>query len=186
MNNLVLRFFACVLLACALSACPETTVNEDFGFKPLELKPNDWNGLWIPLDDDSKIQFSVTDAAQGVLQMTEPDEKEDKPMRFYLRRASADDKAKLCFALTRDQDAREPRTQVHLFRIPEEGVILAWMVDDLAVEKAIKSGQLKGSTQRVKDDPHNHLDSDAANYIRLLEPQFWNWSEPSILKRAQP
>jgi hypothetical protein len=186
MNTPVLRFCACVLLACVLSACPETTVNEDFGLKPLELKMDEWNGLWMPLDDDNQIQFTVTDAAKGVLQMTEPGEEKDRPMSFHLRRASADDKVKLCFALTRDQDAKEPKTQVYLFRMPEEGVILAWMLDDLAVEKAIKSGQLKGTTQRVKDDPHNHLDSDPANHTRLLEPQFWNWSEPSILKRAQP
>lgn len=186
MNTPFLRFCVCVLLACALSACPETTVNEDFGLKPLELKSDDWNGLWMPLDDDNKIQFTVTDATKGILQMTEPDEKSDKPMSFHLRRASADKTVKLCFALTRDQDAKEPKTQVHLFRMPEEGVILAWMLDDLAVEKAIKTGLLKGTTQRVKDDPHNHLDTDAANCERLLEPRFWNWSEPSILKRTQP
>lgn len=186
MNTLLLRLCACVLLACVLSACPETTVNEDFGLKPLELKLEDWNGSWMPLDDDASIQFTVTDAAKGVLQMTEGDETTDKPMSFHLRRASADDKVRLCFALTRDPEAKEPKTQIHLLRMPGEGVILAWMINDLAVEKAIKAGQLKGNTKRVKDDPHNHLDSDPANYTWLLEPQFWKWSEPSILKRPKP
>lgn len=186
MKTCLARFLASVLLACALTACPETTVNEDFGLKPLALEVDDWNGLWMSLDDDDKIQFTVTDAAKGVLQMTEPDEKKNKFMDFRMRRASNDDKVKLCFALTRDQNAKEPKTQIHLIRLPDEDVILVWMINDEAVEQAIKAGLLKGTTQRVKDDPHNHLDSDPANYARLLEPQFWNWSEPSILKRAKP
>lgn len=184
MKTALHRLAASVVLACLLSACPETTVDEDFGHKPLVLKPDDWNGPWIPLDDDDRIQFTVIDAAKGILRMTEPGEPKDKPMDFQLRRAGADDKLKLCFALSRDAAEKQPGTQIHLLRQPEEGVILAWMIDDLAVEKAIKAGQLKGTTQRVKDDPHNHLTTDPANHAKLLEPQFWNWSEPMILKRA--
>ncbi|MDZ4404757.1 hypothetical protein [Prosthecobacter sp.] len=186
MKTCLVRVLACVLLACALTACPETTVNEDFGLKPVALEADDWNGLWMPVDDDDKIQFTVTDAAKGVLQMTEPDVKKNKPMDFRMRRASNDDKVKLCFILTRDEDGKEAKMQIQLLRLPEEGVLLAWMINDEAVETAIKAGQLKGTTQRVKDDPHNHLDSDPANYTKLLEPQFWDWSEPSILKRAKP
>jgi hypothetical protein len=186
MSTLFLRFCACGLLACLLSGCPETTVSEDFGLKPLELKSDDWSGLWMPLDDDDKVQFTVTDAAKGVLKMTEPDEKKDKPMSFQMRRASDDNKVKLCFALVGEANDKEGKTQVILMRLPEEGVILAWMINDLAVEKAIKTGQLKGTTQRVKDDPHNHIDSASSNYEQLLEPQFWNWSEPSVLKRTRP
>ncbi len=186
MKTCCVRVLASVLLACALTACPETTVNKDFGLKPVALEADDWNGLWMPVDDDDKIQFYVTDAAKGSLQMTDPDAKKDKTMCFHMRRASNDNKVKLCFALTRDQDDKEPKTQIHLIRLPDEDVILAWMINDEAVEKAIKAGQLKGTTQRVKEDPHNHLDSDPANYTKLLEPQFWDWSEPSILKRAKP
>jgi len=185
MKTVLLRLAASVLAICFLSACPETTVDEDFGPKPLVLKPDDWNGLWLPLDDEDRIQFTVIDAAKGILRMSEPDEKKDKPMDFHLRGAGGDETTKLCFALTSDKAEKQRSTQIHLLRQPEDGVILAWMVDDLAIERAIKAGQLKGTTQRVKDDPHNHLATDSANHAKLLEPQFWNWSSPMILKRVE-
>lgn len=181
----LLRLAACVLLGCGLTACPETTVGDDFGLQPLVLDAGDWNGAWTPLDDDSVLQITVTDAAQGLLRMTEPGKKDDQPLDFKLRRASADDKVKLCFALLREKDAAPAATQIHLMRESDEGALLVWMINDLAVEAAIKAGQLQGSTKRVKNDPHNHLDSVPANYTRLLEPQYWNWSEPSVLKRAK-
>ncbi|MFN0075733.1 MAG: hypothetical protein ACKVY0_04585 [Prosthecobacter sp.] len=181
----LLRLSVCVLLGCVLTACPETTVGDDFGLQPLALEASDWNGSWQPLDDDDVLQFTVTDAAQGLLRMTEPGKKDDQPLEFKLRRAAADDKIKLCFALLRDKDAAPAVSQLHLMRAPQEGALLAWMINDEAVEAAIKAGQLKGTTKRVKNDPKNHLDSVPANYTKLLEPQFWNWSEPSVLKRVK-
>ncbi len=180
----LLRLCACLLVGCVLTACPETTVNDDFGLKPFVLETDDWNGAWQPLDDEDVIRFTVIDAAQGILRMTEPGDKKDEPHDFKLRRASADDKVKLCFALVREKDAAPSATQIHLMRVPQEGALLAWIINDEAVEAAIKAGQLQGTTKRVKNDPHNHLDSVPANYTKLLEPQFWNWSEPSVLKRA--
>ena len=54
-----------------------------------------------------------------------------------------------------------------------------------AVAKAIKSGRLKGETKVVKNDPQNHLVADPVNYPVLLEPQFWNWTEPMCLRRVK-
>lgn len=185
MKTVLLRLAASVLVICFLSACPETTVDEDFGHKPLVLKPDDWNGLWTEVDDDDKMLFTIIAPAKGVLRISDPDDKKDKPSDLRLHRASADDKMKLCFALMLDQKDQGAKTQIMLMRQPEDGVILIWMIDDLAVEKALKAGQLKGTTQRIKDDPHNHLATDPANHAKLLEPQFWNWSEPMILKRVE-
>ncbi len=180
-----LRALACVVLGCLLSACPETTVNDDFGLKPVQVDADDWSGTWMPIDDDDTFHFAITDAAQGALRLIEPGKKDDKPLEFKLHHASPDDDVKLWFALVREGAEKEAKTQAFLLRRPEKGVTLWWMIDDVAVEKAIKAGQLKGTTKRVKDDPHNHLDSDPANYLKLLEPQFWNWSEPSILRRVK-
>lgn len=185
MNAPFLRACVCLLLGCLLTACPETTVDADFGLKPAVLKPDDWNGSWIPVNDDDTILFNVVDAAQGVLRMTESGKNDDKPDEFRLRRASADPDEKLLFFLMHDKDDQED-VALHLMREADEGVILAWAIDDLAVEKAIKAGELKGTTRRVKDDPHNHLVADPASYPRLLEPRFWKWSEPFVLKRVKP
>ena len=168
-----------------MTACPETTVDENFGLKPVAVDAGDWNGAWMPVDDDDVVQFTVTDAAQGTLRMTEPDRKDAKPVEFRLRRASADKDVQLSFLVMREQGEKAAATSLHLIREADEGVILAWVINHHAVEAAIKSGQLKGSTKRIKKDPQNHLDSDPANYTRLLEPQFWHWSEPSVLRRAK-
>lgn len=185
MKTTLSRLLACVGLVCLLSACPETTVNEDFGLKPAVLKAEDWNGSWTPVDDDDVFQLAIVDAAEGTLLMTEMGEKADKPFEFKVRVASNNDRQKLLFALTQDKGEKTPKTSLHLMREADDGVLLAWNINDSAVEKAIKAGELKGTTQRVKDDPHNHLDSDSANYSKLLEPQFWNWTEPMVLKRVK-
>ncbi|MCF7790350.1 MAG: hypothetical protein K9N47_29795 [Prosthecobacter sp.] len=72
----LLRGLGAALLACVLTACPETTVNDDFGLKPAVLKAGDWNGTWIPVDDDDAVRFAVTNAEQDLLVLTEPGKKE--------------------------------------------------------------------------------------------------------------
>lgn len=180
------RGLAASLLACVLTACPETTVNEDFGFKPAMLKAADWNGTWTPVDDDDAVQFAVANADQGLLLLTEPGKKDAKPIVFRIRRASADAKIKLCFAVAQERDAKKTgAASLFLMRTAESGVLYTWGINHDAVAAAIKSGQLKGSVKSDKDGAHSHLDSTAANYEKLLEPQFWNWSEPTCLKRAK-
>lgn len=180
-----LRIFGSAFLACLLSACPETTVNEDFGVNPPAVDAADWSGSWQAIDDDDVIQFTVTDAEKGVIRMTEPDDKDDEPVEFHLRQAAAGDKSGLQFALITEKASKPAKITLHLLRQAEEGILLLWTLDDEAVEAALKAGQLKGTTQRVKNEPHNHLDSDPANATKLLAPQFWRWTEPAVLKRLQ-
>lgn len=182
------RGLAAALLACVLTACPETTVNEDFGLKPAVLKAADWNGSWTPVDegDDDAVQFTVANAAQGLLVLTEPGKKDAKPIEFRIRRASADSKIKLCFAVAQERVAKKPgAASLFLMRMAENGVLFTWGVNHDAVAAAIKAGQLNGSVKSDKDGAHSHLDSTAANYEKLLEPQFWSWSEPTCLKRTK-
>lgn len=181
----VLRLLAAALIACGLTACPETTVNDDFGLKPAVLEAADWNGSWTAVDDDDVMQFAVTDAAQGLVVVTEPGKKDDKPIEFKIRRASADPKVKLCFAIAHESGEKKPGSSIFLMREADDGVLFTWSIDHDAVAKAVQAGELKGKVKYDKDDPHNHLDSTASNYARLLEPQFWNWSEPTCLKRGR-
>jgi len=181
----LLRLCACLLLGCVLTACPETTVNDDFGLKPLALKASDWSGNWQPIDDDDKTDFSVIDAKQGLIRITDPDKKEAEPIEFKIRRASADDKVNLFFALIHEKGTKPGSFTLYILRHSDKGILFLWCIEHDAIEAAIKAGELKGTTKRVKDDPHNHLDSVPANYTKLLEPQFWNWSEPSVLKRQK-
>ncbi len=182
-----LRLLGCVLFGCLLTACPETTVSDDFGIKPAALKADDWNGAWVAVDDgkDEVIEMTAIDATRGILRMTEPGKKDDKPIDFEIRRASLDGKAHLLFALVseqKDKDQAAPPT-LHLIRAAEDGMLLVWSPNHEAIAKGIQSGQLKGTTKLAKGDPQNHLASESANYTAMLEPQFWNWSEPSVLKR---
>jgi hypothetical protein len=180
------RGIAVALLACVLTACPETTVNDDFGLKPAILQAADWNGTWTPVDDDDALHFAVTNTEPDLLVLTEPGKKDAKPIEFHIRRASADSQIKLCFAVVHERDAKKPGTaSLFLMRTAEDGVLYTWSINHDTVAAAIKSGQLQGTVKPDKDGPHSHLDSTAANYDKLLEPQFWNWSDPTCLKRAK-
>lgn len=181
----LLRFAAAALIACGLTACPETTVNDDFGLKPAALKAQDWNGSWTAVDDDDALQFAVTDAAQGLIVVTEPGKKDDKPIEFKIRRAVADSKVKLCFAIAHEHGAKKPGSPLFLMREADDGVLFTWNINHDSVAAAIQSGELQGTVKPDKDGAHSHLDSTPANSKKLLEPQFWNWSEPSCLKRAK-
>ncbi|MBN8419273.1 MAG: hypothetical protein J0L73_10180 [Verrucomicrobia bacterium] len=177
---------AATLLACVLTACPETTVNDDFGLKPAMLKAADWNGTWTPVDDDDAVQFAVTNAEQGVLLLTESGKKDAKPIEFQIRRATSDSKIKLVFAVARERDTRKTgAATLLLMRTAADGVLYTWSIDHDAVAAAIQSGQIQGTVKNGKDGPHSHLESTAANYEKLLEPKYWNWSEPTCLKRAK-
>lgn len=182
----LLRFVVGALLACCMTACPETTVNDDFGLKPAALKAADWNGSWTPADDDDdEVQFEVVEADQGKIVMTEPDRKDAKAIEFHLRRASADAKIKLVFAAAHERDAKKPGGMLFLMREADDGVIYTWSVNHEAVAAAVKAGQLQGTVRSDKEGAHSHLESVPANYVKMLEPQFWNWSEPTCLKRAK-
>lgn len=181
----VLRILACALVVCGLTSCPETTVDDDFGLKPEVLNTSDWNGDWTPVDDDDVLHLVVTDAAKGLLVVTEPGKKDDKPVEISIREASADKKEKLCFAVVRDPKAKKTGESFMLFRVADDGVLFSWSIDHDAVADAIKAGQLKGTVKPDKDGAHSHLDSTPANYTRLLEPRFWKWSEPACLKRVK-
>ncbi len=181
----LLRLVAAALLACCLTACPETTVNDDFGLKAAALKATDWNGPWTAVDDDDALQFAVADAAQGLVVMTEPGKKDDKPVEFRIRRASGDPKVKLFFALAHERGGKKPGSSIFLMREADDGVLFSWNIDHEAVAAAITAGKLQGTVKPDKDGAHSHLDSTAGNYAKLLEPQFWNWSEPTCLKRAK-
>lgn len=185
----LLRGLAAALIACALTACPETTVNDDFGLQPAALKASDWNGTWIPVDghEDDAVQLTVTDAAQGHILMTEPGKKDAKPIELALRLATADSKAKLSYAIAQERDAKKQpgSATLLLMRIAADGILYTWSIDHDTVAAALQSGQLQGTVKTAKDGPHNHLDSTPTNATQLLEPQFWNWSEPTCLKRAK-
>lgn len=191
MKTHLLRLLSCALLGCLLTACPETTVSDDFGIKPAALKAGEWNGEWVSVDDaeEEVIQITTIDATRGMLRMTEPGKKDDKPVDFEIRRASLDGKAHLLFALVTEQKDKDKESagqaSLHLIRADDDGVLLVWSPNHEAIAKGIQSGQLMGTTRLAKGDPQNHLASETTNYTTMLEPQFWNWSEPSVLKRKK-
>lgn len=180
----VLRIAFSAWLACTLTSCPETTVDEDFGAKPAVLKAEVWNGMWTHAgDDDDGGRFTVLDPDSGVVRLDDGEGK-DKPTEILVRQPT-EAKTPLRFATFREVGEKSKLLPLYLLREGEDGVIFIWSIDHEAVAKAIQSGRLKGSTRSVKDDPKNHLASDPANYPVLLEPQFWNWTEPMCLQRMK-
>lgn len=124
-------------------------MSDDFGIKPAALKAGAWNGEWAAVDDDGEevSQITAIDATSGVLRMTEPGKKDDKPVDFEIRLASQDGKEHLLFALVtgqKDKD-KEPSGQPtpHLIRA-DDGVLLVWSPNHEAIAKSIQSGQLMG------------------------------------------
>lgn len=191
MKTSLVRSLAALGVACLLTACPETEVGPDFGFSSVVLKAADWDGTYEVLDDDDLMQLQVTDGPKGQITLTEvpgpqdKKDKKDKPLILTLRRATQDKDDRLYFATLREHGKTEPDLPLYLLRATGEGSILLWMVDDKKVEAAIKSGQLKGSVKPDKDGAHSRLDSDAANYPVILQPQFWNWTEPAVMQRRK-
>lgn len=188
MKTPVLRLLAAITLSLFLSACPETTVSDDFGIAPMSLKPAEWEGPWHPADDAEEVfTFRVRDAQKGMLELREatPKDTTKQPGIFTLCLRESGPKGigpKLHFAILKDTSKPDEGT-LHLLRRSDENVFLLWSINHDAVTAALKSGELQGAAKPDKDGAHNTLASDPQNYSRLLDPRFWNWSEPTTMLR---
>lgn len=182
----ILRLLTCAVAACVLTACPETKVGADFGYKPAALLPADWDGTWRVFGDDDDAILKVSDIATGQFTLTDVPKPGDKPGNLSiitLRHATTDKKGDLYFGTLREAGGKETTFTPLLLRVPEDGQFIVWMIDDDAVAAAIRSGQLKGTVKEAKDGAHSTLASDPANYSHLIQPQFWNWQSPMLLER---
>jgi len=187
MMKTIFRAVCCSLAALALAGCPETNVGPDFGCKFLVLRPSDWNGIWKASGDDDAMRFEVSDAKNGQITITEtPDPKGKKTagdMLMTLRHAGTNKGDSLYFATIRDKgDATQVLTP-YLVRRLDNGSFVFWTVNNEAVAAAIKAGKLQGKVKPEKDGAHSRIDSDPANYRALVRPGFWNWMDPTIVRR---
>ncbi len=188
MKLFIPRLAACLALSLLLTACPETTVPDNFGTTPVRLKGSDWNAQWRPVDEEKELfTLRLRDAAQGVieLQETTPKDPKKKPEIFTLtlRETGTKTDEKLQFAIFKDTSKPDNGTP-HLIRSPKSGVFILWSIDHDAVTAAIKSGELQGSITPDKDGPHSSLAADPQNYPKLLSPKFWKWTEPTVMTRV--
>lgn len=191
------RVFACLIIACGLTGCPETHVGPDFGYKPAVLKPADWNGIWHVCGDDDAVRMEVTDAAHGkitLIDLPDADDKKakaDKPSTLILRTATTDNGDKLYFATMQEQGDVSLELTPYLISRAEKDSFILWMVNNDAVAAAIKAGTLKGSVKAVKDgkddakSDHSYLASDPANYPLMVQPQYWDWMKPVVIMRQK-
>jgi len=181
---LTLPFVA--LLALTLSSCPETTVSEEFGLTPVKLDKAEWQGRWIEAGkpDDEGFVFTIIDAAKGIFEARGTG-KEDKPLEVRIHSAGGPDD-RLCF-LTYTDKASAKRGPLHLITRPKDHVFVLWGPNHQEMARGVKSGELKGKLVKGDKDDHQHteLDSDPANYARLLEPRYWNWTEPDTFVRSR-
>jgi hypothetical protein len=193
MNPSLRRLLLCLGLSCLLTSCPETTVGSDFGPAPVQLDASDWNGLYDVPGEKDTMKLEVTNAVQGEFTLTEqpsadePADKKDKPTLITLRHASKDNKEDLRFATLRDPS--EPfgtKQPLYLLRTLDDDRIVLWMIDQDAVEAAVKAGTLKGTNIKTeKDGTHCHLASDPANYVQLIQPHYWKWQQPAMLAKQK-
>lgn len=185
----ILRTFAGIVAVLALAGCPETNVGPNFGYKPLALKPAEWNGIWKAFHDADALKFRVSDAENGRITITEvpgPKAKKssgDKPMIMTLRLASTKKEDGLYFVTIADKgEASQPLTPGLVRRIDNNSFVF-WTINNEAVAEAIKTGELKGKVKPDKNGAHSRLDSDPANYRLLAQPRFWIWMSPTMLAR---
>lgn len=188
------KHLAVVLAAAAmigLTSCPETTVSREFGAKPLELKAGDWNGVWRDPAETDGMTFTVTDAAKGQLTITFPekDGKKEEPLKVVINEVGGGDKNKNLAFFVHFDKASEAFGPFNLIRHTDKGVFYFWNPKHDSIEAAVKSGELKGELTKVpktKDEAeHNHtrLTADPANYEKLLDPKFWEWTEVNVFVR---
>ncbi|MEI8309569.1 MAG: hypothetical protein WCH98_02315 [Verrucomicrobiota bacterium] len=186
----ILRAFAGIMAAFALAGCPETNIGPDFGYKPLVLKPSEWNGIWKVFNDEDAFKFRVSDAENGRITITEvPGRKAKKgagakPMVMTLRLASTKKEDGLYFVTIVDKGDASQTLTPGLVRRLDNNSFVFWTVNNDAVAEAIKTGKLKGKVKPDKDGAHSHLDSDPANYSLLVQPRFWTWMNPTMLGRS--
>ena len=173
-------------LTLVLCSCPETTIPTDFGIAPFKLNKSDWNGTWAAAGKPATegVVFTVSDGVNGQL-TAQGTSKDDKPLLIIVRTAGALED-KLCF-LTYMAAATDPRGPLRLITKPKDGVFVLWDANHGEIEKAVKAGELKGRQVKGDKDDHKHteLDADGSNYTKLLEPRFWNWSEPETFVRVK-
>jgi len=184
-----LRALAGIMAALALAGCPETNVGPDFGYKPLVLKPSEWNGIWKVFNDEDAFKFRVSDAENGQITITGvpgPKAKKSagaKPMIMTFRLAGTKKEDGLYFVTILDKgEASQSLTPGLVHRLDNNSFVF-WTINNDAVAEAIKAGKLKGKVKPDKDGAHSHLDSDPANYRLLVQPQFWTWMNPTMLAR---
>ncbi len=174
-------------LSLLLCSCPETTVPTNFGVQPLKLNTSDWEGHWSGAgakDEKDSVVFTITDAAKGIFN-AQGTGKDDKPIEVFVHTAGSKED-KLCF-LTYSDKPSDLRGPLRLVSKPKDGVFLLWDANHEAIEKAIKAGELKGKIVKGDKEDHKHsqVDADPSNYPKLLEPKYWNWSEPETFVRAK-
>jgi hypothetical protein len=186
MNTRSLLLPLAIGLTMVLCSCPETTVPITFGTSPLKLSKADWNGKWTEAGKPAteSIVFTVSDAAKGRF-TAQGSGKDDKPIEVLVHSAGAPED-KLCF-LTYIDKPTDSRGPLRLVSKPKDGVFLLWDVNHAEIQKAIKSGELKGRLVKGDKEDHKHseVDADVSNYGKLLEPRFWNWSEPETFVRSK-
>lgn len=186
MKTSITSLLMAIGLSMVLCSCPETTVPKDFGVKPLKLSKGDWEGEWSEAGkgNEDGILFTVSDAAKGTL-VAKGKEKDDKPIDVIVHSAGARDD-KICFLTYTDKPA-DARGPLRLASKPKDGVFLLWDANHGEIEKAVKAGELTGRLVKGDKADHTHTELDAvtSNYARLLEPRFWNWSEPQTFVRRK-
>jgi len=175
----------------ALTGCPETSVGPDFGYKFPVLSPSDWNGVWKASNDDTASRFQVSDAKHGQITITSvPGSKtkksgDEKPALLTLHVASTKKNGNLYFATIVESGDRSDKLTPFLVHRLDKDSFVFWTINNGAVEKAIKSGKLKGRVKPDKDGAHSRLNSDPENYSVLAQPQFWDWTNPTLMNRQK-
>ena len=175
-----------VAIALTLCSCPETQVPRDFGTSPLKLKTDEWEGTWSEPGSNEKLVFTVTSADQGELTVKD----KNNPILVAVRQITNSDSSKdLAFLIHFDKEKADFGS-VNLIRRPEKGVFCLWGLKNDVVEEAVRSGELKGELKAVKktdnEAEHSHvrLAADSANYDKLMDARYWNWTEPGFFIRA--
>ena len=179
-----------VLVMLGLTACPQTSVPRNFGGKPLALKTDEWQGFWHEAGDDEPLRFVVKDAAAGLITVMIKDEekKSEESIELVLRETGAKEDGGRAFMVSFSKAGDEVGS-VNLVTVPEKGTFHSWNLRHDVIERAVKSGELKGELKQVKEKgdekPHNHsiLSADPVNYEKLMDPKYWEWTKPTTFAR---
>jgi hypothetical protein len=179
-----------ILVILGLTSCPETKVPREFGGKPLKLQSREWEGVWREAGSDEDLRFVVQDAAAGQITVFVYDKEKKTETAVEALAHEAPEKGEKLIFLTTFDEPGVAWGSINLVSAPEKGVLHSWNLRHDVVEAAVKSGELAGRLKPVKEEgdqkPHNHtqLSADPANYKKLTDARYWEWTKPSTLVRV--
>jgi hypothetical protein len=166
-----------------LGACSSVTTPSPLGEKPVELRSEEWNGLWRG-PEKSFVIVQVENATSGTLRIAFP-ENEDSPLNLTSATIALRESNNWVFASIKndkdDKDKSDEWTWLRVVKNEDTMVVYAPRVDRFVklVEDKLLPGAVDGNNVKLGALRPEHLNLITSEDKGAL----FNWEEPLVLTR---